>query len=67
MAHLALPKSFLDRLELLSVVALGFAFAVLTVALALQGGRFAKSMVRDVDAYGTPSSMLALELTGEQR
>ena len=32
-----------------------------------QGGRFAKSMVRDVDAYGTPSSMLALELTGEQR
>ncbi len=50
MAHLTLRRSFLDRIEPLSVVYLAVIYAVLTIALAAEWGRIARVMITDLSA-----------------
>jgi len=56
MAHLTLRRSILERIEPLSVVYLVIAYAVLTIALGHEWGRFVQGMVTDVDRYDAPAA-----------
>ena len=56
MAHLTLRRSFLDRIEPLSVVYLALAYAVLTIALGSEWGRIVQGMVTTVNQYDVPAA-----------
>ena len=57
MAHLALRRSSLARLESLSVVYLAIAYAVLTIALGSELGRIFRGMGADAEDYVTPATV----------
>jgi len=57
MAHLALRRSSLARIESLSVVYLAIAYAVLTIALGSELGRIFRGMAPAADEYVTPSTV----------
>lgn len=58
MALLTLRRSFLDRIEPLSVVYLALAYAVLTIALGSEWGRIVQSMVTNVDQFAVPAAIV---------
>lgn len=56
MAHLALRRSFFERIETLSVVYLAVMYAVLSIALGVEWGRAISRMAPGADEYVTPSA-----------
>jgi len=57
MARLVLRRSFFERIEALSVVYLAIAYAVLSIALAVEWGRALSGMAFAADDSATPSTV----------